>query len=380
MPAKACLHDLVGNLVVYRSLDPVDARLPRYVDAWEEMGMPGPITPRKSQPNYARAVTWLIKRARALHAPNVDLAEIIYVGDTAMNDGNAFRNLRNAGGWQGYAFIGSDRTAEYTFEENDGLCVANRWRGLSEFAEYLQRSKARLDPSTVVILDIDETLFGARGRNDRALVGARVAAAEGVAMEVLGSAFNSAAFREAYAELNRVRFHPFTADNQDNLVYICLMLSSGIVTLEELREDLASGLVTTYREFMAHVDELRTRMEHPAVRAVHDDVYARVQAGDATPFKAFRQREYLETVSRLGHLPDRTPASRRLEHEICMTQEVHDFAQWLGARNCLVMALSDKPDLSTMPTAKVAALGYQPLHWVPTHLMGDSIAGELPEA
>ena len=38
--SKLSLYDLVGDLVLYRNLDPVDARLPQFADAWAEIGLP----------------------------------------------------------------------------------------------------------------------------------------------------------------------------------------------------------------------------------------------------------------------------------------------------------------------------------------------------
>ena len=104
-----------------------------------------------------------------------------------------------------------------------------------------------------------------------------------------------------------------------------------------------------------------------------------VSVSDATPFKAFRRREYVETVGRMGCLPDDAPLARRLMDEICLTREVIDFAAWLRDRGCLLMAVSDKPDEASLPTPELVARGYLPLHRTPTHVIGQAIAGLLPE-
>ena len=52
------------------------------------------------------------------------------------------------------------------------------------------------------------------------------------------------------------------------------------------------------------------------MRALHSDLSTpRASEGDATPFKAFRRHEYVETVGRMGCLPDDTPLARRLMDE-----------------------------------------------------------------
>jgi hypothetical protein len=263
--------------------------------------------------------------------------------------------------------------------ETDGVYVANRWSALAEFLLWVLSQGAVLDACTAVVVDIDKTALGARGRNDSVIDRARVVAVEATVAEALGAAFNQAAFRQAYIALNVARYHPFTADNQDYLAYICLVLGSGILTLENLLAELADGRLKTFQEFIAWVERLRDRLPGPALQALHDDIYARVQAGDPTPFKAFRRREFRETVDRLGCLPDDAPLARQLVEEICLTQEVVDVARWFRGRGCLLIALSDKPDEATMPSSELVAQGYLPLHRIATHVVGQSIADLLPE-
>jgi hypothetical protein len=379
MPNKASLYDLVGDLVVYRDLDAVDRRLPRFVDSWAEMGLSGPARPRKIEPAYAQAMQWVLCRARKLDAPDVNLAEIVLIGDTALSDGSAFRNLRSVSGWSGWAFIGAERDEELAVAEQDGVYTANRWSALAEFISRLVAHQgAVLDARTAIIMDIDKTAIGARGRNDGAIDRARVAAVEATIAGALGPAYDQAIFRRAYAQLNVPKYHYLTADNQDNLAYICLMLSARLWTLDEIMADLAAERLHSTVELMERVDAIRDQLPTPALRVLHDDVYARVCAGDPTPFKAFRQREYLETVGRMGHLPDDAPLAQRLVEEVCMTREVYDVVTWLRRRGCLVLALSDKPYEATMPSPERVAEGWLPLHRVSTHIVGPSIASLLP--
>ncbi len=379
MLTKASLYDLVGDLVVYRNLDPADPRLPRFAEAWVEMGLPAPQCPRKLEPTYAQALTWLLQRARALDAPGVTLAELLLIGDTAL-DVTAFHNLRSVSGWRGWAFIGAERDEELSIAERDGVYTANRWSALARFISWVLGQGATLDARTAVILDIDKTALAARGRNHAPIDRARVAAVEATVAQALGEDYDQEAFRRAYAVLNDPQYHQFTADNQDNLAYICIMLGAGVSALEALLADLAAGRLTSFKDFMARVDAARDTLPSPGLRALHDEIYARVQAGDPTPFKAFRRREFLETVRRMGHLPEDTPLAQRLSEEICLTREVVEVVQWLRGRRCLVMALSDKPDEATMPTPELACQGYLPLHRVPTHIAGPSIMALLPDS
>ena len=64
--SKLSLYDLVGDLVLYRNLDPVDARLPQFADAWAEIGLADATRPRKHEASYAQTTAWYLRRARAL--------------------------------------------------------------------------------------------------------------------------------------------------------------------------------------------------------------------------------------------------------------------------------------------------------------------------
>ena len=376
--SKLSLYDLVGDLVLYRNLDPVDARLPQFADAWAEIGLPDATRPRKHEASYARTTAWYLRRARGLDKRGIELAELVYLGDTAMADGNAFKSLRAVTGWPGWAFIGAEKDEEMSVTEKDGVYVANRWGALAEFASLLLAQGAVLDARTAVVVDIDKTALGARGRNDRSIDRARTTAIEATVAEAIGAAFDRDAFRAAYGTINVAKYHPFTADNQDYLAYICLMISAGFTTTEALLADVEAGRVTSFRAFIEQVEAGRDRLPSAALRALHADIYGLVTAGDPTPFKAFRRREYRETVSRMGHLPDDAPLAQRLVEEVCLTREVVEFARWLAGRGCLLLAASDKPDEATMPSPALVAEGFLPLHRTPTHIVGPSIADLLP--
>ena len=263
--SKLSLYDLVGDLVLYRNLDPVDARLPQFADAWAEIGLADATRPRKHEASYAQTTAWYLRRARGLNRRGDELAELVYLGDTAMADGNAFRSLRSVTGWPGWAFIGAEKDEELSVTEKEGVYVANRWSALAEFASLLLAQGAALDARTAVVVDIDKTALGARGRNDRSIDRARVAAIEATVAEAIGAAFDRDAFRAAYGTINVAKYHPFTADNQDYLAYICLMISAGFTTTEDLLSEVDAGRVASFRDFIEQVEAGRDRLPSDAL-------------------------------------------------------------------------------------------------------------------
>ena len=144
--------------------------------------------------------------------------------------------------------------------------------------------------------------------------------------------------------------------------------------LDDLLVQLRDGRMASFRQF---IDQADGPIAHaPAgVQHIHSEVYVLVQAGDPTPFKAFRRNEYVCTAARFGWLsPTDAPLERMLAEQVCITQEVREVALWLRRRGCLVMTMSDKPDEATLPTPELAAQGYQPLHRLQTTAVGKSIA------
>jgi len=113
-----------------------------------------------------------------------------------------------------------------------------------------------------------------------------------------------------------------------------------------------------------------------AFRQVHEAVGNSVRMGDPTPFKRFRREEFLSTVEHMGTLPDNTPVEELLKEEITLTEEVCELSEWLNARGCLILCLSDKPDEASCPTPQMASK-YAPLHKTETHRVGTSIRDEL---
>lgn len=362
--------------MVYRKLEPSDERLPGLSTVRRELGLAERI-PRKAEEDYARVIAHLLQRARALDLPKVEIARLLYLGDTYLLDATAFHNLKKVGGWPGWAFIANEdlKTEAQTRVEED-LYISNRWNALADFFNFLEEQRFPLDEATAAVIDLDKTALGPRGRNDKVIDQARVEGVQRTAAGVLGDNFQEDSFLEAYNELNRFPYHPFTADNQDYLCYICLMLSAGLYDFHTLLADLKAGRMSTFSEF---IELINRRIEeaggkiHPGVLDIHREVYANFSSGDPTPFKRFRYEEYKATVARMGHLGQQAPVEKLLREEITICQEVRDAAYYLRERGALLFSLSDKPDEATFPPPEMAEKGFQPIHRAETEAVGESI-------
>ncbi|MEA1871292.1 MAG: hypothetical protein U9N00_03785 [Candidatus Bipolaricaulota bacterium] len=375
---KSSVFEFLENFILYRSLSPLDPYLSPIEMVCDELGLPVDAIPRKTAPDYARIVVHLLREARRLEAPSVPIARLVYVGDTLLSDGTAFSNLCRAGGWPGLAFIGNETEepthVELVEREVGTLFLANRWSLLPQFDRFCRKRGFRFDEGTAVVIDIDKTALGARGRNDHVIDRVRIEAVRRTIGDLLGDQFDQHAFERAYERLNAPEFHPFTGDNQDHLAYLCLILGSGFVDLESLIDGLRAGRLVRFEEFIKMVDGRSSKLSN-RLGEIHQQIYRAVMEGDPTPFKAFRHAEYKETLSKMGTLDDDAPVSDLMTEEILITQEVREAALAWRKEGALLFGLSDKPDEASMPTVEWALQGYLPIHSAETHAVGSDTEG-----
>ncbi len=375
----AHLSDFLGDRVIYRNLAPCDPALPALDNLRPRLGLPDGAIPRKNELDYAKCVAAILVHARSLLPFPGKIERILFLGDTRLLDTTAFENICAAGGWPGAAFIASEdrQPPTHTLAElapGRWLFNTNRWSALTHFDTWLAEQGFSVDANTAVLIDIDKTSLGARGRNAATIDRARVTAVRQTVAGLLGESFSAEAFETRYTLLNQPEFHSFTGDNQDYLAYICLALGGGIGDLDTLVLQVRSGEMTHFSQFIQAVENQKERLAE-GLRTIHSRIFANVQRGDPTPFKEFRRQEYLETIQSLGFLPDTAPVEQMLADEIVITQEVYTAALDWAARGALLLGLSDKPDEAALPTPELAAQGWLPLHHKATHSIGEAVGG-----
>ncbi len=371
---RTAVSEFLGDNIIYRNLQPIDARIPGLDDFRDEVGLIPGETPRKTSPEYAQVVVKIIAAAQELNSSGTPLKRIVFVGDTHLNDSTAFANICRAGIWPGRAFIGAENEAVKSIEIEEidigTVMVANRWSALTDFQTYLAKQDFAVDENTAVLLDLDKTTLGARGRNDHVINQARVAAAALTVKDVLGDRFDLERFQGVYDYFNQVKYHPFTTDNQDYLVYICLMICSGLITPHGLMYWIKNKVVEHIGDLFVKVDRRLVELP-PEIQTIHKDVHSHFQAGDPTPFKAFRRAEFIATAARMGQLGSDASINVRLSQEIVITHEVRELILAWKSQGALLFGLSDKPDEASIPSKELMAEGYLPIHRIETSIVGE---------
>jgi hypothetical protein len=364
--------DILEDQLIFRNLQPISPELPGLMALKNQLGIPEGVTPRKLDPMYGKVVVQILTAAQELRNPGVPLKELIYIGDTPGSDGTAFRHIQEAGEWQGAVLIvnetGVEPTLDVNMESNYVSALGNHWGTITEFDKLCLERGFILGEATTVILDLDKTILGGRGRNDQVINEARVAAVEHTVKRTLEEDFALDVFREQYQVLNAQQYHFFTADNQDYIAYLCILLGSGLVTMEELLRGLRNRKIQLFKEFLELV-ETRKHLMSRELSEFHRDFQERYLSGDPTPLKAFRRREYLETIKRMGRVDEDISADAVLETKIALTGEVYRQAQVWKERGTLLFGLSDKPDEASIPTSQQAADGLLPIHRVETAIV-----------
>ena len=234
---------------------------------------------------------------------------MLFIGDTLYNDGRAYMNMRSATDWEGSCFIGVESPEDEAVVciDDELIYAANRWANVGDWIKWMiEEQGLNLDEGTMVVVDIDKCILGARGRNDAVIDQARIQGAYRTMDNLLGQSFDGEQFERHYNELNQPKYHCLTEDNQDYLAYICLVINTGLIGFDEIVAEVAEGHLENFNQFTRLV-EMRmmiTPGSYGSLRESHDAVITSIRNGDPTPFKRFRRQEFVATVSRLGNMAD----------------------------------------------------------------------------
>lgn len=378
----ATLADVFEDWVVYRNLEPLDKRVPGFKNAAWRMGVSEDRLPRKQELDYAKAATWIINEAQSVRGARRPIRELLFIGDTFFNDGQACSNMQQVTGWDGSCFIGADRNEQepaFTIDADKNLYNANRWSALGDWLAWVRGQGLELGESTAVVVDIDKTALGAKGRNDAVIDRARLEGIFRTMTSVLGEeGFNKPEFIAHYNDLNRAKYHFLTADNQDYLAYICMVVNSGLISFEELMTEMDNSNLEDFEQFIRWVDSriMLNTAGNTALLETHQSVITSVRVGDPTPFKSFRRQEFVATVEHMGVLPANAPVEKLLQEEITLTEEVWQASRWLKQRGCFLLCLSDKPDEASRPS-KGYPTDLPPVHRARTHRVGVDLSERL---
>jgi FMN phosphatase YigB (HAD superfamily) len=367
MPETSSIRELFHNFIVLRDLEPYRSEIRGLSALRKELGVPGDVTPRKNEVDYARVIERMVEGLSRGTAKN-----LLFVGDTPFTDGSVVRNLSHTGTYRTLGLICRESTREWAPDlVIRDLILCSHWSRITKIILEATRRGFGFDDSTVALFDLDNTVYSARGRCDRPLREARVSAVKEIVRAIMGvGRFEDAPIDRVYREFDNEQYHPLTSDNQDYVLVLSLCCLLGVSSIEEIRREF----LMTGSLMLNFIERCRDRLQkrktaEPLAWEFIQEVYFNARQNDPTPCKTFRQNEYLQTLRRMK---DRSlPAAE----QIVLTREVVELISYLRGQGITVIAFSDKPKESAEDI--LLNQGGESIFDIDLPVVGQSISAEL---
>ncbi len=321
------LSDFFENNIVFRELEPVNKNLPGFSTLRGKLGLS--VLPRKKDKEYVKVLSEMFRATG-------NFSKIIYIGDTLMSDLSVINNFAESGLFKTMGIITREGEVD-GFEENENYIFSGSWANLPNALACIENKFFSVDKRTVVIIDIDKTAIGARGKNEKAIDRARMDAIFMLAKMAFKD-ISLGEFLSVYNEVNKREFFSITEDNQDFISILSMLVYGGALSLAGLRS--AQSILSIL---------MRVKTENPVLSEYAETVLQNVKMQNPTAFPQFRKAEFEKTIARMDFMQDKTPVETLLSEEIMITGEVYDTALDLKNRGALVFGVSDKPALSSIP-------------------------------
>jgi len=140
--------------------------------------------------------------------------------------------------------------------------------------------------------------------------------------------------------------------------------------LKTLLSGMEDASIPSFDHFIRLLEGRKEDLAKAGMLSIHEQVFAAWDAGDPTPFKAFRYQEYVTTARAFDPRPPAGPIEGELDSRILATEEVRAAAERLGRQGVLLFGLSDKPDEATYPPPAGPGAGGAPRHHCRTLSVG----------
>lgn len=318
---KGKISDLIGDNIFFRELNPQNPDLVPIDVVLFRLNLDR--VPRKKDPEYPQVISYYLNLLG-------DFDRILFIGDTMISDRFLVLGLLSLNKYEVFAIITRESGEKFELKQEGDIIYSNRWSFMRELPDFLAKRDFYIDEKTAVIIDIDKTLIGARGRNDHAIDLARAEAVYKL-LKKAGISMDFNEFFNLYKHVNSPDFFNITQDNQDIVAFVTIALSSGIVknitSLEETAQKLMTG-------------------KHPFLAFLGKEIITNLKKKSPTLFPTFREMEYFTTIEFMDRFDDSTPIEKLLKEEIFITGEIYDlFENSLST----IIALTDKPELSSLP-------------------------------
>ena len=125
---KASTYDLFEDMIMFRSLNALNPKLPRFTSIKEILGINE--LPRKVSLDYAKVINYL--NTEILPGLNA----IVYLGDSDL-DKTVIKNLKGLTDKKLYGYIYNQKTTQ-PYWEDDYIYISGQWSGLVDFFQRIE--------------------------------------------------------------------------------------------------------------------------------------------------------------------------------------------------------------------------------------------------
>jgi len=350
---EGVLNEIFDGNFILRNMIPLNNTKKRLID---KKGFV-----RKYQLEYAKSVLNYIEEVFS------NTKNILYFGDTSDNDGGVIRNLQKLGvDISGFICDPSLKLNNVWF---NSIYFTSRW---TDVLGFVNKFKDNLSKNTLIIYDIDQTLWAPKGLHEKPLNNARISAINALISyyinedhtDFVHKAKERAMF--VYNVINSPAFHDITKDNEDYKAAIAIFMGLGFYkggikeSVSAPKDIYVEGILNPYLkidngiyEFMREVFSealWNPKSEHYCkghgifVERVSNDIRElsfNIQNNVPAPFTKFRSFEFNETFLRAND------QNLSLDNKLTINKTMWDMAQFFKNNELNLLGLSDRPDEAT---------------------------------
>jgi hypothetical protein len=337
MYKRAKLNEIFNDYIVFRELNPIKKDLPGFKEIQKELNLN--VLPRKNTFEFALVLSYILDKISRFK-------RVYYLGDTEGNDGNIIKNLASLNKYDVLGIITDNTLKIDNCGKNPPIILNTKWENLQGIVE----KEFNFSEDSVLIIDIDKTLIGARGRNEKAIDKARTDAIFEM-LKGINPQYRKSNFLNIYNKINTKNFMTFTGDNQDIVAITSIVIYLGEISFDEFEKGLKERKIINPTNFLMGL--LKKGLKNKNLEATVSGIVNLLLKNNPTPFVEFRKKEFKATIDRMDFLSDHEDIDNLLNEEILITKEVFEVGKLAQLNSAYIFGLSDKPELATLPSKEV---------------------------
>ncbi|MFC1556315.1 hypothetical protein ACFL67_04445 [candidate division KSB1 bacterium] len=351
---QASLYDLFQENIIYRNLDIIDIRYPKFYEIKNQLHIQD--LPRKNSKDYASVVLSILRSI------NPDVDSVLYFGDSQL-DIALVQNIFEIQDIEVRGFI-------YSSHEYKDLPVYY-YKSWEKIFDFITCCKKLIGQNTIAVFDLDKTIIGAKGRNESVINDVRFDAVYEQLKNLENSISRDSAKR--IYDILQLNHADYTQDNQDTTALLTILIAHRIIDFDKLDEFKKGNVKLTDLTSLAMLD-----CDNDLLKKLTAEIQKKLSKRSPTFFIPFRESEFKATIARFNRYPKEKGVEFIVNNEITITKEICDAVHFLNNNSVTCVCLSDKPDEAVFPASSANGKKQEkPLHLKQAKIVGNEIESNL---